>query len=134
MVVMFKKLINHAKTIEDPELRQVFVERLVDLMMQMHPQNRNMDDYREKLWKHAFRIGRYELEVTPPSGIAPNPEDESKRPEKVDYPEKEARYRHLWPQCAKTHQKSTLYGAWSYSGRFCCSDRFLYEVGLSDLE
>ena len=32
-----QKLISHAKTIEDAELRQAFVERVIHLMMQMHP-------------------------------------------------------------------------------------------------
>ena len=89
-----QKLINYAKTIEDLEVRQVFVEGVVDLMQQMHPQNRNIEDYRERLWKHAFRIGRYDLGVKPPSGILPVPEDERKKPEQVSYPQREAKYRH----------------------------------------
>lgn len=101
-----QKLINHARAIEDPELRQAFVERVVDLMMQMHPQNRNIDDYREKLWKHAFRIGRYEISVKPPNGIIPTQEDEMKRPEKVDYPQKEARYRHYGHNVQKLIKKA----------------------------
>ncbi|MCB9266617.1 MAG: DUF4290 domain-containing protein, partial [Lewinellaceae bacterium] len=89
-----QKLINHAKTIEDPAFRQKFVEAVVDLMQQMHPQSRNIDDYRDRLWKHVFRIAKYELDVTPPSGQKPRPEDSRKRPEKVDYPVMEAKFRH----------------------------------------
>ena len=62
-------LVDHAKTIEDPKLRQQFAERIIKLMMQMQPQNRNMEDYQEKLWKHLFRIADYELDVTPPEDI-----------------------------------------------------------------
>ena len=89
-----QKLINHAKTIEDPAFRQKFVEAVVDLMQQMHPQSRNIDDYRDRLWKHVFRIAKYELDVTPPSGQKPRPEDSRKRPEKVAYPVMEAKFRH----------------------------------------
>ena len=89
-----QKLIDYAKAIEDDEYRQVFVERIVDLMMQMHPQNKNLDDYREKLWKHVFRISSYDLNVTTPSGKQPQPEDRLKKPQKVEYPSSQAKFRH----------------------------------------
>ncbi len=89
-----QKLIKHAKTIENPKIRQRFVEKVVDMMMQMHPQNRNVDDYREKLWKHVFRIANYELDVVPPFGEIPKPDDIRKHPEKVGYPVSEAKFRH----------------------------------------
>lgn len=89
-----QKLVNYAKTIEDPAYRQAFVEKIIDLMMQMHPQSRNMDDYRERLWKHLFRIADYELDVAPPSGHRPTREESSKKPEVIPYPHSEAKFRH----------------------------------------
>ncbi len=90
-----QKLINYAKGIENDAMRQQFIEEVVDLMQQMHPQARNIDDYRERLWKHVFRIANYELDVTPPHGQPkPTPEDRQKRPDRVDYPVVEAKYRH----------------------------------------
>jgi hypothetical protein len=89
-----QKMIEVAKTIENPRARQRFVEKVVDMMMMMHPQNRNMEDYREKLWKHVFRIGKYELDVKPPFGDIPKPDDMRKHPEKIEYPIMEARFRH----------------------------------------
>ncbi len=89
-----QRLILHGKEIEDPEERQEFIEKVVLLMQQMHPQNRNIEDYKERLWKHVFRIAEYDLEVSPPSGIIPTPEDYKKKPEKIAYPNSEARFRH----------------------------------------
>ena len=89
-----QKLVQYAKTIENPKMRQHFIEKVVDMMMQMHPQNRNLEDYREKLWKHVFRIANYELDVVPPFGEIPKPEDARKHPEKIAYPVTEARFRH----------------------------------------
>jgi len=89
-----QQLIRHARTIDDPKYRQVFVERVVDLMMQMNPHSRNMDDYRDKLWKHVFQIAEYQLEVDPPNGERPTREDMIKRPDMIPYPVSEARYRH----------------------------------------
>lgn len=89
-----QKLISHAKNIEDKEMKLAFLEKVINLMMQMHPQNRNLDDHREKLWKHVFRIANYELDIVPPSGVIPVPGEYKKIPEQVDYPGYEARFRH----------------------------------------
>ena len=89
-----QRLIIHGRDIEDDEERQEFIERIVLLMQQMHPQNRNIEDYKERLWKHVFRIADYDLKVSPPSGIIPTPEDYKKKPEKIPYPNSEARFRH----------------------------------------
>ena len=89
-----QRLILHSKSIEDDEERQEFVEKVLKLMQQMHPQNRNIEDYKERLWKHVFRIADYDLKVSPPSGIIPTPEDYKKKPEKIAYPKAEARFRH----------------------------------------
>lgn len=90
-----QNLVEEAKQIEDPKEKQVFVERIVDLMMQIHPQSRNIEDYVDKLWKHLFRISEYDLEgVMPPNGELPTAEAAAKRPEMINYPEQEARFRH----------------------------------------
>lgn len=88
-------LVDHARTIEDDALRQRFAERIIRLMMQMVPQNRNIEDYRGKLWRHLYRIAENDLRVTPPDDIR-IPADVSGRlhPEQVAYPESGAKYRH----------------------------------------
>ncbi len=87
-------LVKHATTIENDEERQAFVEQIVDLIQQMHPQNRNIEDYKEKLWKHIFRIAEYNIEVIPPGGEHPRPEDYKKKPNKIKYPSIDTRFRH----------------------------------------
>jgi hypothetical protein len=88
-------LVDHAKTIEDPVLRQQLAERIIRLMMQMVPQNRNIEDYRGKLWRHLFRIAKNELHVSPPDDIKMPSEVSGKfTPDHVGYPATEARYRH----------------------------------------
>ena len=89
-----QNLIKYCKKIENKDERQALAERIVDLMMQMHPQNRNMDDYRDKLWKHFFRIANYDIDVDTPTGVRPSREDDQKRPERIAYPVVEAKFRH----------------------------------------
>jgi hypothetical protein len=88
-------MIDFAKAESNMEKRQLMVEAIVNLMYQMNPQSKNVDDYKEKLWKHVFHIAEYNLGgVLPPSGIHPAPEDAVKRPERIAYPASGARYRH----------------------------------------
>lgn len=87
-------MIRYAREVPDRAQRQRYIEQIVGLMMQMHPQNRNLEDYRDKMWKHVFRIAEYNLDVMPPNGEIPKPEDSRKHPEKVPYPTKETKFRH----------------------------------------
>jgi hypothetical protein len=89
-----QNMILYAKAIEDDRARQQVIEEIIDMMMMMHPQNRNLEDYRIKLWRHVFKIASYDLNVQPPSGITPSPEDDNRKPDKVNYPTAEPGYRH----------------------------------------
>lgn len=88
-----QKLVDYAKEVEDNRERQALVEKIIDLMMQMNPQNKNMEDYREKLWKHLFRIAEYDIQVNSPYGN-PSESEDRKKPERVPYPQNDAKYRH----------------------------------------
>ena len=90
-----QKLIRHAKSIDNVAMKQQFIEIIVDLMQQMNPQSRNLDDYRDKLWKHVFRIADFELEgVVPPNGDIPTEAEALKKPDPIGYPQGETKFRH----------------------------------------
>lgn len=90
-----QEMLLHAKTIESPQKRQKTVESIIGLMIQLGPQgNRNMDDYREKLWNHVFALTGYDLDVTPPNGIVIRREEDRARPEPLGYPKTATRMRH----------------------------------------
>ena len=89
-----QNLIKHAKTIENDEERQHFVNAIIDLMHQMNPAHRNNSEYREKLWRHLFRIADFDINVTPPSGDIPTPESTKLEPANVEYSVRDRQYRH----------------------------------------
>jgi uncharacterized membrane protein YgcG len=90
-----QEMLQYAKSIEDPMRRQKTVESIVQLMQLLNPiGNRNIEDYREKLWNHAFAIANYELDVTPPAGISIRREDERPIAEPLGYPATATRFRH----------------------------------------
>jgi len=87
-----QQLVEHAKTIEDDEYRQHFVEKVVRLIIQMHPDTKNVEDYQNKIWSHVFKIANFDLNVTPPCEIVNSLEQ--KKPAKVPYPQSNHRHRH----------------------------------------
>lgn len=89
-----QKLIAYAKSIQKDDYRQAFVESIIDLMEQMNPQNKNVKEYRERLWKHLFRIADYDIKVTPPEGLAVGKDEQLVTKEKLEYPQSEFRFRH----------------------------------------
>jgi len=86
-------LIEFSKKVEDREERQAFVEKILDLMQEMHPQSRNVEDYRARLWAHVFRIANYELDVDIPENVTIEP-IEKKRPHPINYPDGSVKFRH----------------------------------------
>ena len=89
-----QNLIYHAIQIEDQKERQEFAEALIDLMYQMNPVGRNNLDYKEKLWRHLFKISDFKINVTPPSGQVPTIETATLGPAKIEYPLNVRKYRH----------------------------------------
>lgn len=99
-------LIEHAKIVEDREERQLFVETIVELIQQLYPQSRNIDDYVAKLWSHVFRIADYQLDVVPPCEIL-SKEEVYKRPDALPYPGNKIKYRHYGKNIQEMIRKAT---------------------------
>jgi hypothetical protein len=90
-----QEMLQYAKTIEDRDKRQKTIESIIGLMMTLNPSgNRNLEDYKEKLWDHAFAIADYDLDVTPPPGIVLRRQEERPKAEPVGYPATATRFRH----------------------------------------
>ena len=88
-------MLAYAKTIEERPKRQKTVEAIIRMMELLNPAgNRNQDDYREKLWNHAFAIAGYDLDVTPPAGITIRREEDKPKSTKILYPPTTQRLRH----------------------------------------
>lgn len=89
-----QKMVQHAKTIEDRDERTRFVSSIVELINFMHPTNKNVAEYKARLWKNVFKMANYDLDVDTPTGEIPTEEDVTLRPEKVPYPQHEFNWRH----------------------------------------
>ena len=89
-----QKLIQYAKTVENKDERQAVVEEIVELINQLNPQTKNVLEYKQKLWRHVFKMADYKLDVDHPYGDHPTEEDNSFKPNRVPYPQHEFNWRH----------------------------------------
>ena len=90
-----QKLVDFLRTVEDPKEKQAYAEQVVDLMYLVDYQERHNFDNRAKLWKHLFMIAEYDLEgVIPTVGEIPTAENTKEMIHKVDYPQRNPKFRH----------------------------------------
>lgn len=89
-----QQLVEYAKTIPDRNYRQAFCEEIINLIQQLYPQAKNVEDYRDKLWQHLFQIAKYEIDVLPPNGVINREDTRRKHPETMPYPSGASSLRH----------------------------------------
>ncbi len=89
-----QNMVRYAQKIENKELRQAFVEKIARLIAIMFPQERSQANYQIKIWNNIFRIAHYDLDVEPPTGYTPTPEEDKKKPEPIHYPQSDYKLRH----------------------------------------
>ena len=89
-----QRMVDHVKTIQDPERRQRNAEAVIELMGFLNPHLKNMEDFRQKLWDHLFLIADFDLDVKSPYPI-PTRESLKAKPQPLPYPKRHPRYSHL---------------------------------------
>ena len=88
-----QELINNTVDIERPEKRQQVADYIVSLMSQMNPQFRNIEQYRQKLWDHLFKISMYKLEVESPYPIKDGDLIDLNH-QRLEYPQSKLKFKH----------------------------------------
>ncbi|MBK6363538.1 MAG: DUF4290 domain-containing protein [Saprospiraceae bacterium] len=89
-----QKLVIHCKNIEDKEERQAVAELIIDMMQQMNPPVKNINEYKNRLWRHFFRMADFDIDVDVPGNERPTFENTALVPEKVPYTQHEFNWRH----------------------------------------
>ena len=88
-----QNMIAHAMEIEDKDERNRAAQAIIEVMGQLNPHLRDVDDFRHKLWTHLFVMSDFMLDVDSPYEI-PKPEALKERPEIMDYPKSNIRFGH----------------------------------------
>jgi hypothetical protein len=79
-------------SVEDREKRTNLAKVLIGVMAQLHPENRDTADYKQKLWDHLHIISGFKLDVDGPFP-SPSPDIIEKKPQPVPYPQESIRFR-----------------------------------------
>ena len=88
-----QQMVNHALTIENKEERMLAAQTIINVMGNMFPYLRDINDFKHKLWDHLARMSDYKLDIDYPYDIVEAKRNET-RPEKIVYPQKKIRYKH----------------------------------------
>jgi hypothetical protein len=86
-------MVNHAITIEDREERARCVRTIVNIMGNMFPYLRDVNDFKHKLWDHVAIMSQFKLDIDFPYEIV-KPENLNMPPDIVPYPSSRMRYMH----------------------------------------
>ncbi len=86
------QMVEHAITIENKELRQLYAEKIIKIMGNMNPQMKNVPNYKIKLWEHLAYMSDYQLDITYPVEIAVK--EKGTHPQKLSYPGNKIVMRH----------------------------------------
>jgi hypothetical protein len=90
-----QELVEFAKKIENPEEKQAYFNEIIEIITRMNTEGKKTTEYKEKVWRHLFKIANYELDgVIMPNGEIPQPKVSNFKPPRVDYPESETKFRH----------------------------------------
>lgn len=88
-----QNMIAHAMEIENRDERNRAAQAIIEVMGQLNPHLRDVDDYRHKLWTHLFVMSDFKLDVDSPYEI-PKAESLAEKPQIMEYPTSKIRYGH----------------------------------------
>ena len=88
-----QQMIAHALTIEDREERTRCVNTIINIMGNLFPYLRDVNDFKHKLWDHVAIMSDFKLDIDYPYEILKQ-ENLYSRPEKIPYKNSRIRYMH----------------------------------------
>lgn len=86
-------MVEYALTLEDPNERQRYAEAIADVMIELKPELKDEQDYRQKIWNHLAYIADYKLDIQYPCEIMKE-DAEHQHPCHLTYPKKSIFFRH----------------------------------------
>lgn len=89
-----QNMIDYTKQIKSREERNKAAQAIIDVMGQLNPHLRDVEDYNHKLWTHLFVMSNFEIDVDSPY-VIPTPEKLKELPAIMPYPHNRIRYGHF---------------------------------------
>lgn len=88
-----QNMIAHAMELTDRAERNRAAQAIIEVMGQLNPHLRDVEDFRHKLWTHLFVMSNFELDVDSPYE-RPKQEVLNEKPARMIYPSSKIRYGH----------------------------------------
>lgn len=88
-----QQMVDYCKQIEDKEKRNEFAGIIIEVMGELNPHLRDVEDFQHKLWDQLFIMAEFDLDVDSPYPILTRTEVNSK-PDRVAYPQTEYKYKY----------------------------------------
>lgn len=88
-----QNMIAHAMELGDREERNKAARAIIEVMGQLNPHLRDVDDFRHKLWTHLFVMSDFKLDVDSPYEM-PSRDVLNEKPEMMEYPKSKIRFGH----------------------------------------
>ncbi len=87
-----QKMVDYAVSIEDDAERNKVAKAIIDVMGNLNPHLRDVNDFKHKLWDQLFIISDFKLNVDSPFD-KPTREELSAKPDRLPYPQNFPKYR-----------------------------------------
>ncbi|MDX1444897.1 DUF4290 domain-containing protein [Lishizhenia sp.] len=89
-----QRMINYAVKIENREERNKAAKAIIEVMGQLNPHLRDVDDYKHKLWTHLFIMSDFKMDCDSPYE-KPTPESLAEKPARMKYPKNKIKFGHF---------------------------------------
>ena len=101
-----QNMVDYCVAIEDREERQQCADTIINIMGNMFPHLRDVNDFKHILWDHLAIMSDFKLDIDYPYEIVKK-EDLNTRPPRLPYSNSRIRYRHYGKTLEKMIQKAT---------------------------
>lgn len=87
-------MVESLKEIENRDERNEAAKAIINIMGNLNPHLRDINDFRHKLWDHLFILADFDLDIDSPYTI-PTRETFAEKPRKVAYNQRHIQYKHF---------------------------------------
>ncbi len=88
-----QEMVDYCMAIEDREKRNEFAGIIIEVMGELNPHLRDVDDFQHKLWDQLFIMSGFNLDVDSPFPV-PEKTEVYSRPKRIPYPQEEYKYKY----------------------------------------
>lgn len=103
-----QKMVDHIMTIEDRTQRNLAARTLIDIMGNMYPYLRDVNDFKHKLWDHLAIMTEFKLDIDYPFD-PPSPSLLHSKPNRVPYSTNHIHYLHYGKLMEQLIEKAANY-------------------------